>query len=220
MGLLQAACGLLGIGLAAASIFDPANFAPEDVINRDAVIIGGGSTGTYTAIRLRDYKKSVLVVEKKDRLGGHAETYIDPVTNTSFNLGVVVFAQIPEVKNYFARFNVPLKNTTGGGSSSSQYVDFATGKPANITPPSQEAFASALKAYGTQLAKYPELQAGFNMTYPVAQDLLLPFGEFLKKYSLGDLLPTVFAVCQGYSPLLKLSTLVSTNTKAFLHSLD
>lgn len=35
----------------------------------DVAIVGGGATGAYAAVRLReDYKKSVLVIEKQNRL--------------------------------------------------------------------------------------------------------------------------------------------------------
>lgn len=49
-------------------------YNPKDIITRDVCIIGGGSTGTYSAIRLRDMGKSVVVVEKKDVLGGHTSS--------------------------------------------------------------------------------------------------------------------------------------------------
>ena len=212
MGLLRTFCTALALSLAGASILDPATYSPENVITRDVVIIGGGSSGTYTAFRLRDFKKSVIVVEEQNRLGGHAETYIDPATGTSFNLGVVVFDQLTEVKNYFARFNVPLKNDTS--SSIPQWTDFATGKSVSFAPPSQQEFVSALEAYAKIVAKYPKLQDGFYLDYPVAEDLLLPFGDFLEKYSLGPLLPTIFLTCQGYSPLLKISTIVCASTRA------
>jgi heterodisulfide reductase subunit A-like polyferredoxin len=45
--------------------------APRDsgaVIFRDVCVLGGGSSGTYTAVRLRDLGKSVVVVESKGRL--------------------------------------------------------------------------------------------------------------------------------------------------------
>ena len=46
-----------------------ATFAAQDVITKDVVIIGGGSSGTYGAVRLReDYNVSVIVVEKDDHL--------------------------------------------------------------------------------------------------------------------------------------------------------
>jgi heterodisulfide reductase subunit A-like polyferredoxin len=44
----------------------------DETIIRDVCILGGGSTGTYAAVRLsQDLGKSVVVVEKTGRLGGH-----------------------------------------------------------------------------------------------------------------------------------------------------
>jgi heterodisulfide reductase subunit A-like polyferredoxin len=45
------------------------DFKVEDTITKDVVIIGGGSSGTYGAVRLReDYNKSIIIVEKEDHL--------------------------------------------------------------------------------------------------------------------------------------------------------
>ena len=43
---------------------------PEDTLERDVCIIGGGSSGTYAAIRLQQMGKKVALVERKHRLGG------------------------------------------------------------------------------------------------------------------------------------------------------
>lgn len=51
------------------------NYASADIIERDVVIIGGGSAGTYSAVRLKDMGKSVTVIEKDVILGGHTDTY-------------------------------------------------------------------------------------------------------------------------------------------------
>src|SRR6266542_2041991 len=77
------------------------------VIHRDVCILGGGSAGTFTAVRLRDSGKSVVVLERKERLGGHCETYRDPATGQSIDYGVVVFHDLPVVRDYFALFQVP-----------------------------------------------------------------------------------------------------------------
>jgi heterodisulfide reductase subunit A-like polyferredoxin len=68
----------------------PANASPtadaplDIIIIKDVAIIGGGVTGTYAAVRLRkDFKKSVVVVECEDHLGGHTNTYVVPGTNVS-----------------------------------------------------------------------------------------------------------------------------------------
>jgi ribulose 1,5-bisphosphate synthetase/thiazole synthase len=43
-------------------------FQSEDIIMRDVCILGGGSTGTYSAVRLsQDLGKSVVVVEQNGK---------------------------------------------------------------------------------------------------------------------------------------------------------
>lgn len=38
-------------------------------INKDVVIVGGGASGAYAAVRLKeDYGKNVLIIEKEERL--------------------------------------------------------------------------------------------------------------------------------------------------------
>ena len=81
-------------------------YTVNQVITKNVSIIGGGSSGTYSAIRLRDSGKSVVVVEATDRLGGHTQTYIDPVTSIPIDYGVEVFHPFDVVYNYFARLNV------------------------------------------------------------------------------------------------------------------
>lgn len=65
--LLKAVLGsavLLSVSQAA-PLFDERSFAPQDIITRDVCIIGGGSTGTYSAVRLsQDMGKTVMIVEK------------------------------------------------------------------------------------------------------------------------------------------------------------
>src|SRR4051794_19942583 len=80
--------------LAAAELrdrFDPQSYASKNVITRDVVVIGGGSSGTYAAINLQARGKSVVVVEKEAVLGGHTSTYIDPGTGVPINYGVQAY---------------------------------------------------------------------------------------------------------------------------------
>lgn len=76
-------------------------------------------------------------------------------------------------------------------------------------PPAADAatLGAALKCYAEQLSSYATVQAGFNLTYPVAGDLLLPFGDFLAKYNLDALAYDTFIFAQGYSPIMNLTTL-------------
>jgi hypothetical protein len=78
----------------------------DSVITRDITIIGGGSAGTYSAIRLYDSGKSIVVIEASDRLGGHTQTFIEPNTGVPIDYGVQVFHNIPEVRDYFNRLSV------------------------------------------------------------------------------------------------------------------
>ena len=171
---------VLNNGIPKDTCLDPANYAPEDVITKDVCIIGGGSSGTYTAIRLRDFNKSVVVVEAKNRLGGHCETFKDPETGTTLDIGVIVFGHLEEVKSYFARFDIPLK-AIPASLGQPDYVDMSTGKTVEHTPPDQAAIGAAMQKYAAEVAKYPGVQGGFNRTYPVPEDLLLPFGQFVEK---------------------------------------
>jgi hypothetical protein len=173
-------------------------------IVRDVCIIGGGSAGTYTAIRLRDLGKSVAVVERADRLGGHAETFRDPATGTPIDIGVVVFENVDLVKNYFARFNVAL-NAFPSSMGSSAYVDFRSGRVVNgYAPPPNEQFVPALLRYRQVLSdQFPYLDLGFQLPDPVPSDLLLPFGDFARKHGIEAMLPTMFLYAQGLGNLLE-----------------
>lgn len=92
----------------------------DSLITKDFAIIGGGSGGTYSAVRLKDYGKSVAVIEAKARLGGHTETYIEPTINKPIDIGVVVFHNFTEVRSYFKRLNVSYSSLPLGGISSGE----------------------------------------------------------------------------------------------------
>ncbi len=181
-----------------------ASAASSETIVRDVCVIGGGSAGTYTAVRLKDFGKSVVVLEAKDHLGGHAETIQNAQTgNVPIDIGVVVFENNPLVTAYLNRFNVPYIPIAFPPGQTA-YVDFRTGKTVNYTPPSQVALGTALFTYLTILqTQFPYLDSGFNLPNPVPQDLLLPFGEFVTKYNLGALVNTAFAFGQGLGNLLQ-----------------
>ena len=181
-------------------------FDTTDVIETDVLVIGGGSSGTYTAVRLHDKGKKVLIIEKQSTLGGHAKTYTDPSTGQTVDLGVIVFSQSKTVTDYFSRFDVPLVPIPSVRPDVT-YVDFSTGKISDFEPPKAEAVGQAVASYVAQLQKYPVIQECFGLTYPVPPDLLLPFGEFVAKHGLEAMVPHVFLSNQGYVPLLEISTL-------------
>lgn len=186
---------------------DPKSFPASSIITRDVCIIGGGSTGTYSAIRLSDSGKSVVVVEANDRLGGHTNTYTDPSTNETVDYGVIVFHNLDIVKKYFARFDIPLITYSFAAAPGqvNEYVDFTTGKVVAGYAPANS--SAALAGYAAQLEKYPYVEAGFDLPDPVPADLLLPFGDFVKKYNLQSLVGFLFAFAQGLGNFLEQYTL-------------
>lgn len=184
----------------------PSSYRPHDVIYRDVAIIGGGSAGSYSAVRLVDHNISVAVIEPKGQLGGHAETYVDP-SGVTVDIGVVVFEPFQLTTDYFARFNVPLVPFSGFSSGTSQYVNFETGQTVNWEPPSEEEVKIGFAAYGEQLDKHSDIAEGYDLDYPVDKDLLLPFKEFVAKYKVNGAARSIFNFEQGYSPFLDLPTI-------------
>jgi hypothetical protein len=174
------------------------------VIERDVCVIGGGSAGTYIAVRLGDFGKSVVLLERTGRLGGHAETFIFPGTSIPIDIGVIDFEQTPVVINYFNRFNINyVAIATPSGTSVN--VDLRTGLPLNnFTPPSPAAVGQAFATYFEILAtKYPYLDSGFQLPDPVPQELTEPFSNFVITNGLQALVPTIFEFGQGAGNLLQ-----------------
>ncbi|TVY18911.1 Beta-cyclopiazonate dehydrogenase [Lachnellula arida] len=196
---------LVTLRVNASVVVNGIEYSCDEIITRDFAIIGGGSSGTYSAIRLKDLGKSVVVIEGQDRLGGHTQTYTDPKTGGTIDYGVVVFHNLTIVKNYFARLNVSLITESFATSAVPQYMDFETGKL--VSNYSAANPAAALEIYYEQMAKYPYVQLGFDLPYPVPDDLLMPFGDFVLKYGLQDLVEIVGEFAQGYGDILKQPTL-------------
>lgn len=183
-------------------------FENTKTISRDVCIVGGGSSGTYAAVRLKDMNQSVVVIERNDYLGGHTHTYRDPNSGETDDYGVIIWHNLTLVRRYFDRFNVSLEYISQEASSAvegSLLVDFTAGQTVtNITSPDPTA---ALEAYEAQLVKYPFLNQGYYLPSPVPQDLLLPFSDFVQKYDLSAMVSTAFQYNQGQGDILSMSTL-------------
>lgn len=179
----------------------------DNTIVRDVAIIGGGASGTFAAVKLRDAGKSIVLIEKEAILGGHTNTYQDPVTKQTVDYGVVVYHNQQFVKDFFDRLNVSwtIADPNFITSVTPQFLDPKTAKPVNYTPPDPTA---ALQAYAQQLSQYPDVELGFFLPDPVPEDLLLPFGQFIEKYP--DIANATFIICsygQGLGDELKQPTL-------------
>ena len=176
---LFAADTISGTSTKNVSQFDPASYPAANVMFRDVAIVGGGSTGTYAAVTLSDLQKSIVVVERESTLGGQTNTYTVPGTNQTIDYGVQRFWNIPIVTNFLNRLGVPFTTDSSSGNRTTIYIDFRSGqRPADFTA------STNLSAYNAQLAKYPFLHWGWDFPDPIPSDLLLPFADFVKKYSL------------------------------------
>jgi hypothetical protein len=185
---------------------DLSAFQPGDIIRRDVAVVGGGSSGTYSAISLVDKGRSVIVIEKQGRLGGHTATYVDPATGTTTEVGVQIYHNYTIVKDYFARFDIPIINSPGFYPSGNNF-DYRTGERVTLTPPSASEVSLAFAAYSEQLAKYPGLNNGIYLPDPVPEDLYLPFGEFVEKYGLQAAVPSMYHYNPGVGNMLDNPTL-------------
>ncbi|KAI9686534.1 MAG: hypothetical protein M1822_003545 [Bathelium mastoideum] len=195
----------------ALQLFVAAGRGPSDgILTRDVCIVGGGSSGTYAAIRLQQLGMSVALIEKEDRLGGHVNTYVDPITNVTFDYGVITFDNIPVVTNYFAHFDLPLVRWAPPLDILTDAVmaNFQTGSAVSFPNVSLAEFALDLEAYQSQLAQYPYLTTGWqDLPSTLPDDFFLPWGEYIQKYQYEDLGWVVSVFLQGVGNILAQSTL-------------
>lgn len=176
-------------------------------VEKDAVVIGGGASGTIAALKLKDAGESVAVIEKKGRLGGHTETYHDPVTGGTVDCGVVVYQQLPITHEIFGRYNIPLTKVNYSALPFTySYADFKTGTLLNVSASATELeyTAAAIEKYYGIVSNYTYLNDGFELPDPIPEDLLLTFGEFVAKYELDAAVFTIASYAQGFGDLLKL----------------
>jgi hypothetical protein len=199
---------MLGVmGAAAAAPLFPRTGRPR-VIRRDVCVLGGGSAGTYAAVRLGDLGHSVVVIEAKDRLGGHTETYHDPATGGTIDIGVVVLEDEPVVRRHFGRFDVDLISLAGGGDGgTTAYVDFRTGKPVDYTPVAPV----ALPDYYQQISRFGPIDTIHDLPDPVPAELVAPFRDFVAAHDLGSIVPLAFAYGQGIGDLLGMPAFYGIN---------
>ena len=181
---------------------------PLRVIDRDVCVLGAGASGMYATMRLRDLGHSVVVVEKSDRVGGHAYTYRDPDGNGSQEMGVRIYPGIPIIKDTFSRFGIPLKKIDLA-TFGRKYIDIRTGMESAYKDPDPLQTFGSLTQYGLLLrTKYAYLfKEGYQLPAQVPDDILQPFGDFLKANQLNEGYAPVTHYLQGFGPVRKIPTL-------------
>ncbi|RGP64225.1 amine oxidase [Fusarium sporotrichioides] len=155
----------------------------------DVAIIGGGATGAYAAVRLReDYGKSVLVIEKENKLGGHVHAYHPNGGGRPINYGVQAYLSRETTKAFFKRFNVGLIDPDLQSGFDLLFgtkdIDFNTGRNVDVDYGLINSTV-ALIEYAALATKYqPWFENGYFKKGKIPEDLLLPFGEFLTKHNI------------------------------------
>ncbi|KAK7431941.1 hypothetical protein QQZ08_001560 [Neonectria magnoliae] len=168
------------------------------VLEKDVVVIGGGASGCHAAFRLReDYGKSILLVEKRSHLGGHVNTY-DAKSGNSYNYGVQSFLDVHGAAE-FVNDRLGVKTAAPGRTSTTtRYVDFSTGEDVDYTAPSSSELSAALAKYAEICAQYEDklLPSFWDFWAPedIPEELLIPFGEFVKNHGIEAIVPTLFKV--------------------------
>ncbi|KAK8129495.1 hypothetical protein PG999_001875 [Apiospora kogelbergensis] len=178
-------------------------FAASDILQRDVLVVGGGATGTFAAVKLKDAGKTVAVVERADRLGGHVDTFYDPASGLPVDYGVQGYFNNKQTQDFFAKFGVALTTVTGSPFPQ-KVADFSNGfiVPNATLRPLMAKYAQVLAT------NFPYLGKGtYDLPDPVPQDLLLPFGAFVAKYNLTETIPLVWSFAQGVGNLLEANTL-------------
>ena len=185
------------------SQFDAASYSCPDVLTADVVVLGGGSSGAYGAIALKDAGKSVIVVEKNNYLGGHFETYTDSHTGTPVDYGVQLVWNTTVVRNFFARFSIPIANYSVP-TVPTVIADFTTGQ--NV---SGVQTTSSFAGYAAQVRRYPAVPYGTDFKNPPPADFALPFGQFAIKYGIQSEAYAIYNIpaCTGLGNILNQPTL-------------
>ncbi|KAN0095050.1 amino oxidase [Hyaloscypha variabilis] len=171
--------------------------AAPRTIYKDVVILGGGASGAHAAVRLReDYNKSIIIIEKQDNLGGHVETYIDPVTGNPYDYGVNSHTEYGNESAFFARFNLTLVNPTSIKLNTTN-IDFVSGKPlVGYQAPASADVTAALERYLNLTEKYENMLLPSYANFPteVPDELLTKFSDIVEKYELHACLPLLYQV--------------------------
>ncbi|OHW95983.1 amine oxidase [Colletotrichum incanum] len=187
---------LSALTLVAATFITPVSSA--DVIERDVVILGGGASGAHAAAQLHDFNKTVALIEKQNRLGGHVASFTDPQTGKLYDYGVNSYTDYGAALEFFARFNISVQSPARL-SLKTTYADFNTGHVTNSSMPSSAEITAALQRYLAICEEYeskisPSYANFPNTTTGVPEDLTLTFSDFVEKYNLDAAVPRIFQV--------------------------
>lgn len=168
-------------------------------ITTDVAIIGGGASGTYAAVRLReDLNTSIVLIEPRSRLGGSVSTYLVPETNTTLEYGVQSYLNYGPAKTLFNRFGIATQPFASKRNTAVN-VDVETGALLKgYTTPAANATNEAFQRWLAITSKYQEyLEPGFwkfPLPTDIPSDFLEPFEEFARKNQIEAAVPRILTI--------------------------
>ena len=185
----------------AVSAFTSSDFKPEDIITRDVCVLGGGATGTYAAVQLREQGHSVALVEKRSFLGGHAETLYLP-NGKYVNYGVEGYFNNKLTKDFFEQLDIDYEALLPG-SLITENVNFKTGK--KVLPRSEVlGTVAGATLYRNAIQQFDYLATGaYYLPDEVPEVLLRPFREFVEEHALQGALSVIFTFAENVGDLLE-----------------
>ena len=124
-------------------------------------------------------------------------TYTD-TSGKTYEYGVQNYLELGDALAFFARFNIPV-GAPARVPLTNLYADFSTGETiSDYVPPSSAARSDGLTKYIAAAEQYESMLLPGYWEFPLPEDipadLLLPFGEFAKKYGFEAALPQIFQV--------------------------
>ncbi|KAF2444239.1 hypothetical protein P171DRAFT_494478 [Karstenula rhodostoma CBS 690.94] len=190
---------------------DESSFDAARVIQRDVAITGRGAARTYAAVRLReDLNISIIVIEPKNRLGGHVDTYAVLETNTTLEYGVQSYMQYGPTVGFFERFGVEIGPFTLRRLATIN-VDVEMGITLDYTPPAANDATEALNKWLQFVEKYDNLVEPDFWNFPsrdkIPMEFLIPFKKIVREQKIESAVPRIVTISGiGVGDLQILST--------------
>lgn len=173
--------------------------AAPTILTTDVAIIGGGASGTYAAVRLReDLNTSIVLVEPRPNLGGSVSTYRVPSTNTTLEYGVQSYLPYGPALDFFTRFGIATEPFTSRPLTALN-IDVETGlKLANYTAPTLDATNAAFRRWLEIVEQYEGMLEPGYWDFPqpgtVPEVLLEPFGVFARREGIEAAVPRIMTI--------------------------